>query len=418
MAHGSGSRAGRQLARGSGGATQSVPANPQQYVSVLDISPVELARQITIYEHRLLSNIQAKEFMDQAWLGPDKEKLAPNIAKITDWSTRMSHWAATEILSGETPKARAAIYEHIVAIIKVRGVPPTLAVRSCGAKANPVAATIACARCAAQALEALQNFNGVVELLTGLQSSQIFRLRFTLQARPPPLLTGRTAVTVLAKHARFRLVGHEGRGVQNVSVKVRRQVDELMKETSTDLNYKRLRARIASSKRPLIPFPGACPGEYAVCRQGSASLTVAAQRLSMARTTRHVPARHRVPGPGHADLLGLGPNHAQLPKAPEEGQLHPRVPGTPCPGWGDGGSGPLCRWRHRADAQSSALRLAGGLAPCQSFKEVGYALAPLPEVLDYLQKTYVEMNDDERYSMSLQCEPRSSGRSNSSASSR
>ena len=58
------------------------------------------------------------------------------------------------------------------------------------------------------------------------------------------------------------------------------------------------------------------------------------------------------------------------------------------------------------------------MATCQSFKEVGYALVPVPDVLDYLQKTYVEMNDDERYSMSLQCEPRSSGRSNSSASSR
>ena len=40
---------------------------------------------------------------------------------------------------------------------------------------------------------------------------------------------------------------------------MRKQAEELMMETNHDLNYKRLRARIAEAKFPLIPFPGADP---------------------------------------------------------------------------------------------------------------------------------------------------------------
>jgi hypothetical protein len=42
-----------------------------------------------------------------------------------------------------------------------------------------------------------------------------------------------------------------------VNSKVRKQADELMKDVSSELNFKRLRTRIAEAKIPLIPFPGA-----------------------------------------------------------------------------------------------------------------------------------------------------------------
>ena len=38
--------------------------------------------------------------------------------------------------------------------------------------------------------------------------------------------------------------------------KIRKLADELMKETSSELNYKKLRERVHAADPPLIPFPG------------------------------------------------------------------------------------------------------------------------------------------------------------------
>ena len=96
------------------------PSMPPVYLTVLDFDPLELARQITLHEQDLFQRVQARELLDQAWLSKDKETLAPGITVMTKWSTRMSRWAVTEILTVDSPKGRAAVYERFVAIVKVR----------------------------------------------------------------------------------------------------------------------------------------------------------------------------------------------------------------------------------------------------------------------------------------------------------
>ena len=59
-------------------------------IGFMDIDPLELARQLTLLEFELFKTIKPTEFLDQAWLSKDKEKLAPGIMSMTKWSTRVS----------------------------------------------------------------------------------------------------------------------------------------------------------------------------------------------------------------------------------------------------------------------------------------------------------------------------------------
>jgi len=56
---------------------------------VTDFDPLEVARQITIIEFEMFKAIKPTEFLDQAWLSKEKEKLAPGILSMTKWSTRV-----------------------------------------------------------------------------------------------------------------------------------------------------------------------------------------------------------------------------------------------------------------------------------------------------------------------------------------
>jgi hypothetical protein len=40
-------------------------------------------------EFEMFKTIKPTEFLDQAWLSKDKEKLAPGIMNMTKWSTRV-----------------------------------------------------------------------------------------------------------------------------------------------------------------------------------------------------------------------------------------------------------------------------------------------------------------------------------------
>ena len=48
-------------------------------LTLADIDPLELARQITHIEHNLFRAIQAKECLNQSWNKPDLKHRSPNI---------------------------------------------------------------------------------------------------------------------------------------------------------------------------------------------------------------------------------------------------------------------------------------------------------------------------------------------------
>ena len=164
---------------------------------LMDLEPLEVARQLTMAEYELFQAIRPTEFTDQGWLKADKETRAPNICRMTAWSNHVTRWIVSEIVSvKDDMKKRALVIERVIML--------------------------------AQHLEKLNNFNGVKEVLAGLQSSAVWRLKKT----------------------------REG-----VNIKYLKVFDDLVKLTSNELNFKNLRAKIHASDPPLLPFPGIYQGD-------------------------------------------------------------------------------------------------------------------------------------------------------------
>jgi methionine synthase II (cobalamin-independent) len=85
----------------------------------------------------------------------DKEVLAPNICNMTKWSNHVTRWTVSEIVSvKDNVKSRAVIVERFIML--------------------------------AQHLEKMNNFNGVKEILAGLQSSSVHRLKRTREVSLVP----------------------------------------------------------------------------------------------------------------------------------------------------------------------------------------------------------------------------------------
>lgn len=74
------------------------------FLRILDFDPLELARQITLIEFEMFRSIKPTEFLDQAWLSKDKEKLAPGILSMTKWSTRVCFSSSPLLLLFLSPR--------------------------------------------------------------------------------------------------------------------------------------------------------------------------------------------------------------------------------------------------------------------------------------------------------------------------
>lgn len=166
-------------------------------IKFLDIDATEFARQITLIEFELFRTLRSREFLNLSWMKDEKDVLAPNIMRIMRWTNHVISWLISEIvLVKDSIKLRVATLEKVLAI---------------GA-----------------ALDKLNNFNGVKEVIAALNSSSVYRLR-------------KTQEMLGTKYVRIH--------------------DDLTKLTSNEMNKKNLRNRIHSSDPPLIPFPGLYQGD-------------------------------------------------------------------------------------------------------------------------------------------------------------
>jgi len=123
--------------------------------TLLEIDPIELARQLTLMDERLYSQIRPKEFLKQAWAKKDHETRAPNLSRFSQQSNRIINWITTEILKLPDAESRAELIQNFI-------------------------------KCAKQ-LSQLQNFNGVMEVLSSLHSSSVSRLQQTWDLVPSKL---------------------------------------------------------------------------------------------------------------------------------------------------------------------------------------------------------------------------------------
>ncbi len=117
---------------------------------ILNIEPEILARQLCLIEFDLYSALQPKEFLNQAWNKGTvevKNQNAPNIRLMIANSNKITMWVATEICQCKDLNLRAEVVNRFIRVAK--------------------------------ALYDLNNFNGLVEVLSGFGISAVNRLNKT-----------------------------------------------------------------------------------------------------------------------------------------------------------------------------------------------------------------------------------------------
>eukprot|EP00004_Rigifila_ramosa_P020208 TRINITY_DN5232_c0_g1_i1.p1 TRINITY_DN5232_c0_g1~~TRINITY_DN5232_c0_g1_i1.p1 ORF type:complete len:1294 (+),score=320.90 TRINITY_DN5232_c0_g1_i1:317-3883(+) len=114
---------------------------------LLDVDPLEVARQLTLIESEIFNEIESKECLTQAWNSRDKETAAPHITKLIARFNDVSSWVATEIVSQSNLKTRTRTLRRFIKI--------------------------------AHALKELNNLNGAMAIITGLGMTSIHRLKKT-----------------------------------------------------------------------------------------------------------------------------------------------------------------------------------------------------------------------------------------------
>lgn len=132
--------------------TPILPVKLKRPLKLLDLHPLEVARQLTLIEHNLYRTITPCECLRQRWTSKDKATLAPNIIALIDRFNKVSRWCCSEIVREKDLKSRAVILNRFILI-------------------------------ASQCRE-LNNFNGVMEIMAGLQNAAAYRLKKTWNLLP------------------------------------------------------------------------------------------------------------------------------------------------------------------------------------------------------------------------------------------
>jgi hypothetical protein len=82
---------------------------------ILDLEPLELARQLTIKVSRIFCSIQPMELLNTEWTR-EPGSLAVNVRAMSTLSADLRYWVSDTIRSLDEPKKRAATIEHWVKI--------------------------------------------------------------------------------------------------------------------------------------------------------------------------------------------------------------------------------------------------------------------------------------------------------------
>jgi len=112
--------------------------------SIMDISPQVLAEQLTLIESEDYVRVRPDELLRQAWNKKDKEQKAPNLVRTFRHFNSVSALFVTAILAEGEVEARAGVIRHVLVV--------------------------------GMHFLRLNNYNGVVEVVSALQSSAVERL--------------------------------------------------------------------------------------------------------------------------------------------------------------------------------------------------------------------------------------------------
>ncbi|GAM23882.1 hypothetical protein SAMD00019534_070570, partial [Acytostelium subglobosum LB1] len=157
-------------------------------LTFMDLSPIEVARQMALIDQNLLHRISAKELLSKKWSNPD---LCPNILNMIRIFNNGSQWITSEIVSEKSSKHRLKKLKFFLEVAR-------LCFDMC-------------------------NFNGLMQIVSGLSSSAVSRLRGTWGA---------------------------------LSSRRREQFDEMERIVNMEGNFRQYRICLADAKGACIPFVG------------------------------------------------------------------------------------------------------------------------------------------------------------------
>jgi len=97
-----------------------IPTNMSTPLSLLDIDPTEIARQLTLIEFGLYRSIMPQECLGQAWTKTaTRHEKAPNIMAMIARFNQVSRWIATEIVKETNIRRRGDLLNHVINIAAV-----------------------------------------------------------------------------------------------------------------------------------------------------------------------------------------------------------------------------------------------------------------------------------------------------------
>jgi son of sevenless-like protein len=114
---------------------------------------VELARQMTLLDYALFQKIRPSEYNNVAWTKKNKEIASPNLLRFIRRFNDVSIWVQNTILSGKSAKKRAALVDNFAK--------------------------------AAVAFRKLNNFNGVMQIVSAMEGAAVHRLQKTFERVRP-----------------------------------------------------------------------------------------------------------------------------------------------------------------------------------------------------------------------------------------
>lgn len=86
---------------------------------MLDLDPLEVARQLTIVEMAIFQKIGPAELMKQEWSRKNSKSVAVNVRAMTAMSTKITGWIVSTILQESDLKRRAYVLKFFIKVGEV-----------------------------------------------------------------------------------------------------------------------------------------------------------------------------------------------------------------------------------------------------------------------------------------------------------